>query len=374
MKIIQLAHTPQEVVIETTCAVLTAGGLVIFPTETTYGAGVDATNQTAVDKLLTYKSRREGKPLSIAVTSQEMAEKYVVLNDQARALYEQFLPGPVTVVSQDKGVVAQGVVSEFGTVGVRIPDYPLLLKLLTVYGKPMTATSANGSGQKRPYAIQDIFANLSEKQKNLIDLVLDAGTLPENPPSTVIDTTLSTPVTLRQGDIELQTAVGKSGTEYELRSQSETETKSIAGRLVLKHWDTVVKRGLVIGLDGPLGAGKTVFAKGVAEFLQITDLLTSPTYTYSEEYEYTRHQTTGKLYHLDMWKVDSQAIFEKLELAASLKPGTVMVIEWWSQIAAYFQPILTDQSVPVVTVLLNEQATPLADTTAPRLLQIRETT
>ena len=354
MQTLDLKNTPAEVVIAKTCEVLAAGGLVIFPTETTYGAGVDATNPAAVEKLLSYKSRREGKPLSIAVTSLAMAEKYVHINDQARTLYAQFLPGPVTVVSKDAGVVAPGVASEFGTVGVRIPDYPMLLSLLKTYGKPMTATSANGSGQKRPYAIQDIFDNISDKQKSLIDLVLDAGTLPTNPPSTVIDTTLSAPVTLREGAVELESAAGQTGSRYELTSASEAETKEIAGRLVLKHWDAVGKTGLVIGLDGPLGAGKTVFAKGVAEFLQITTHLTSPTYTYIEEYTFTRHQTTGKLYHLDMWKVDSAEMFEKLELASLLKPGTVLVIEWWSQVAPYFSAQLEAAAVPLVTASVTE--------------------
>lgn len=364
METIRLADTPTKTIIEKTSAVLAAGGLVIFPTETTYGAGVDATNPAAVEKLLQYKSRREGKPLSIAVTSLEMASKYVEVNEQARTLYAQFLPGPVTVVSKDAGVVAPGVASEFGTVGVRIPDYSLLLELLESYGKPITATSANGSGQKRPYAIQDIFDNISEKQKSLIDLVLDAGTLPTNPPSTVIDTTLSTPVTLREGSLDLSgnsKAKKSAGKTYTLDSENEAATKSIAGRLVLKNWDGIKKSGLVIGLDGPLGAGKTVFAKGVAEFLQISDPLTSPTYTYIEEYAFTRHQTTGKLFHLDMWKVDSKEVFEKLELAEIIGEHTVMVIEWWSQIAPYFESILKEKNIPLIAVNVAE----VAETTEP---------
>lgn len=380
MKTLKLIDTPIKIILEETSAVLRSGGLVIFPTETTYGAGVDATNQAAVDKLLAYKSRREGKPLSIAVTSVEMAEKYVTVNDQARVLYAQFLPGPVTVVSKNKGLVAQGVASEFGTVGVRIPDYPMLLELLNLYGKPITATSANGSGQKRPYSIQDIFENISEKQKGLIDLVLDAGTLPTNPPSTVIDTTLSAPVTLRSGAVTLQPADGKAieptnvsnqdgenskNSGYQLVSSSETETKSIAGRMILKYWDSVKTTGLVVGLDGPLGAGKTVFSKGVAEFLQIAEPLTSPTYTYIEEYNFTRHQTSGMLYHLDMWKVDSREVYEKLELPALLQPGSVLVIEWWSQVAEYFLPVLRERKIPVVTVFVE-------DSTSKRLLKIEE--
>lgn len=371
MQILNLTDTPMQTVIAQTISVLERGGLVIFPTETTYGAGVDATNPQAVEKLLTYKSRREGKPLSIAVTSAEMAEKYVELNEQARTLYKQFLPGPVTVVSKSKDTVAPGVASEFGTVGVRIPDYALLLELLTAYEKPITATSANGSGQKRPYSIQDIFDNISDKQKNLIDLVLDAGTLPTNPPSTVIDTTLSTPVTLRAGEIKVDSA---SDTTHYLTSETEAETKSIAGRLLLKHWDSVSRTGIVIGLDGPLGAGKTVFTKGIAEFLQITETLTSPTYTYIEEYAFQRHSTKGTLYHLDMWKVDSGEVFEKLEIFENLKPNTVTVIEWWSQVAQYCSPHLAQNKIPLIHIQIMEKE--LSPDTEPgsRILTIQETT
>jgi L-threonylcarbamoyladenylate synthase len=88
--------------------ILAQGGLVLFPTETTYGAGVDATNQLAVNKLLAYKSRREGKPLSVLVANPEMAGKFVEINDQAQQLYDQFLPGPVTVISKSLGSGGRG--------------------------------------------------------------------------------------------------------------------------------------------------------------------------------------------------------------------------------------------------------------------------
>ena len=64
---------------------------------------------------------------------------------------------------------------------------------------------------------------------------------------------------------------------------------------------------MVIGLDGVLGAGKTIFTKGVAEFLQIEETITSPTYSYIEEYDYVRHEITGKLYHIDLWKIETAA-------------------------------------------------------------------
>jgi len=343
LQIINIATTSKELILQTACQVLAAGGLLIFPTETTYGAGVDATNPVAVEKLLAYKSRREGKPLSIAVTDQYMAQLYVEVNEQAQQLYKQFLPGPVTVVSHGKHTVAPGVESEFGTLGVRIPAHALILDLIKKYGKPITATSGNGSGQKRPYAIEDIFSTISDKQKSLIDLVLDAGTLPPNPPSTVIDTTLSTPLVMRQGDLNITNTDSQA---TQLETYSEAETKALAGKLVLKHWNVVKESGFIFGLNGPLGAGKTVFAKGVADFLQITETLTSPTYSYIEEYEYLRHGVSGKLYHLDMWKVSSAEEFERLEIKQLLQPHSVLIIEWWSQI----KPLWKYQDLPVIEV------------------------
>lgn len=353
MKTVRYTGENNQAVINTALAALRAGGLVIFPTETTYGAGVDATNQAAVDKLLGYKSRREGKPLSIAVPDMQMAEQFVELTDSARKLYQRFLPGPVTVVSHSLGKVAQGVESEFGTLGVRIPDYPLITQLVAALDRPMTATSANASDAKRPYTIQDIFEGLSEKQKTLIDLVIDAGQLPPNPPSTVIDTTLSTPVVFRQGEVKM----AADSPQTELISTSEAETKAIAGKLLLKHWNEIRAQGLVIALDGSLGVGKTIFVKGLAEFLGISETITSPTYTYIEEYDFTRHQTSGQLYHLDLWKVDSAGQLERLEISKLFKPNTVIAIEWFNQVEEWLLPHITTAKIPLIGVDLEQAGT-----------------
>ena len=125
-----ILKTAQSNIISQAVKILKAGGLVIFPTETCYGAGVDTTNQKAVNKLLAYKTRREGKPLSIAVTDEKMASKYVKLNPTAKNLYQKFLPGPLTVVSAGKHKVAKGIESEMGTLGVRISSYPLVNKII----------------------------------------------------------------------------------------------------------------------------------------------------------------------------------------------------------------------------------------------------
>ncbi|MGD9129626.1 MAG: L-threonylcarbamoyladenylate synthase [Candidatus Woesebacteria bacterium] len=332
MIILNTKDTSQAEIIEQAVAVLKKGGLVIYPTETVYGAGVDVSNQAAVNKLLQYKSRREGKPLSVAVTDQKMAEKYVEINKQAKKLYKQFLPGPMTIISKGKDTVAAGVESEFGTLGIRIPDYDLILKIVAKLGRGITATSANASGKKRPYTVADILNNLSAKQKNLIDLIIDAGKLAPNPPSTVIDTTLSTPTILRKGKTKL---VGSDEKSTQLKSESEKMTKEIAGRIMLKYWDRIKKTALILGLDGQLGAGKTIFTKGVAEFLKIKETISSPTYTYLNEYDFKRYQTKGKLYHFDMWKVDSEKELTLFEIDKLVRPNNVLVIEWWDQIAGF---------------------------------------
>lgn len=359
---LDLSNTPVSEIIATTCNVLQKGGLVIFPTETTYGAGVDATNPAAVEKLLAYKSRREGKPLSIAVTNKTMASEYVFLNQQADALIDQFLPGPVTIVCKDKGVVSPGVASEFGTLGLRIPDYQLILDILETYQKPITATSANGSGQRRPYSVKDLLDNLSGVQKEKIDLILDAGELPHNQPSTIIDTTLETPITLREGS----TALAPNTASQTLITTTEEETKSIAGKLLLKHWTTIRDSGLIIALDGPLGVGKTVFTKGVAQFLGISETITSPTYSYIEEYDFTRHQTKGRLYHADLWKVESPEETQRLGFEDLLKPKTVTVIEWFSITAEHIQKLAQKRTIPIMHITLSEDGTK-------RILQITDT-
>lgn len=182
--------------------VLSNGGLVIFPTETSYGIGADATNEEAVKKLIIYKNRPEGKAISIAVSDIEMAEKYVELNNTAKNIYKSFLPGPVTVISKSKGKVSSLIEAENKTLGVRIPNYSLILKLINEFGKPITATSANLSGGKTPYKIEDILLNIGQNKKDLIDLIIDAGDLPKNPPSVVIDTTGEELVEIRKGRID----------------------------------------------------------------------------------------------------------------------------------------------------------------------------
>ena len=294
--------------------------MVIAPTETLYGAMVDATNPRAVEKLTRYKNRPFGKPLSIAVSSKQMAEKYVELNDTAINLYRTFLPGPLTVVSKGKQKVAKGVESESGTLGIRIPDYPLILEIVIKLGKPVTATSANASYKKRPYKISDILENLSEKQKGLIDLIVDAGELPRNEPSTVIDTTLDDPVVLRQGGIKLKDT-------NEIVTKSEETTQNFAKELWQKYEIHKGQRAIIFALEGSMGAGKTQFVKGLGRAMGIKEEVVSPTYNLEEEYE------GGKLHHIDAWRMASGSELIELGFVKKINNKSIIAIEWAEKVS-----------------------------------------
>jgi len=354
MKILKLSQSSQGKIIEITKQVLRVGGLIIYPTETVYGLGVDATNRQAVNKLLQFKSRREGKPLSIAVSNRVMAQSYVELNQQAMNLYQQFLPGPITVISKGKHQVAKGVESEFDTLGIRIPAYPLLLNLINQFGKPITATSANASGKPRPYSIETILKYTSPQQQKLIDLVLDAGTLVKNPPSTVIDTTLSTPITMRRGSIQLDQDSDVQSKQKVFKTTSSQETRGLAGRLLLKYWQDLTTTGLVVGLSGPLGAGKTTFTQGLAKYLDIHETITSPTYTYMQEYGWQKQTGKGKLHHLDLWRVNDAGVIEKLKINKLIKPYNLVVIEWWEQGEDYLKSLAKETQTKLIAVVITQ--------------------
>ncbi len=294
--------------------VLKRGGLVIYPTETTYGIGADATNPKAVKKLNKYKKRPFGKPYSIAVADQKMAQGYVELNESVGNLYKQFLPGPVTVISNGKHKVAPGVESETGTLGIRIPDYKLVIDIVKGLGKPITATSANASYQKRPYKLDDIFENISPAQKELVDLAIDAGELPHNEPSTVIDTTMEGLAVLRQGEIKLEN-------KNEVLSRSEDNTQNIAKELFQKYEKYLGKRPLIFALEGPMGVGKTQFTKGLGRAMGIKEEIVSPTFSLILEYP--------RLSHFDAWRLQNSSELETLGFVKMLEDrNMVIAIEW----------------------------------------------
>lgn len=189
-----------EVVVE-----LLAGKTLIFPTETSYGLGCDATSQKAVDFIFKIKARDENKSLLIVVPSIEMAKYYLVWNDVIEELAIAYWPGPLTIVGNyklDSGL-AQGVVSKNNTVAVRVTTHPIVKFLSESLGKPIVATSGNISGAGDIYNAKDAEAMFAGKP-NQPDIILDFGQLPINLPTTILDASEGKVKILRQGELRIE--------------------------------------------------------------------------------------------------------------------------------------------------------------------------
>lgn len=306
--------------------VLNRGGILIFPTETCYGAGVDAGNSEAVTRILRYKERPAGKAISVAVYSEEIAKKYVSINETAHNIYKNFLPGPVTVVSQSKHVLDTRLESEKGSLGIRIPNYKILLDILKEFNGALTSTSANSAGKKTPYTIEDVINNITESQRGMIDLIIDAGELPHNPPSSVIDTTSEELVFHRTGRINFNNL--NNVKLYE--SSSEEETIRIGEDIYDTYKNLFSQKCFLALMHGELGAGKTHLAKGIAKRFGVKQIVKSPSYTYLSEYR----TTGGILYHLDAWRIESLFDLEALQFFEWIKPSNAILVEWPSVITA----------------------------------------
>jgi len=185
-----------EEIVQKIAEIIKKGGLVIFPTDTVYGILVDARNKKAVEKIFKIKERPKTKPLAIFVKDMEMAEKYVFINEKQRKFLEKNWPGKITVILKSKNELAEGVETKNETIGIRIPDYELINLLFKKIDFPMAQTSANISGKEATTKIKEILGQF-EGEKSKPDLIVDAGDLPENKPSKIIDLTAENPITLR---------------------------------------------------------------------------------------------------------------------------------------------------------------------------------
>ncbi|MFJ8263095.1 L-threonylcarbamoyladenylate synthase [Rummeliibacillus sp. NPDC094406] len=178
---------------------LTSGELVAFPTETVYGLGAVATNETAVKKIYSAKGRPSDNPLIVHIGTFDELENYVDnISYKARKCMDAFWPGPLTMIFKAKpNVLAASVTAGLDTVGIRMPNHPVALKLLQKLGKPVAAPSANRSGKPSPTEGVHVEQDLAGK----IPMILDGGATGIGVESTVIDLTLETPVILRPGAI-----------------------------------------------------------------------------------------------------------------------------------------------------------------------------
>ncbi|GLQ06533.1 L-threonylcarbamoyladenylate synthase [Sneathiella chinensis] len=176
-----------------------AGELVAFPTETVYGLGADATNDTAVAKIFEAKGRPSFNPLIIHVPDLETAKNHVLFSELAESLARKFWPGALTLVLPRRKdcTVSRLASAGLDTLAVRVPAHPLALDLLRTCQRPLAAPSANPSGQISPTTARHVADGLGDK----VSVILDGGPCRIGVESTVIGFGEDGVVLLRPGGV-----------------------------------------------------------------------------------------------------------------------------------------------------------------------------
>jgi L-threonylcarbamoyladenylate synthase len=181
-------------------AVLRAGGLVAFPTESFYGLGAAALDDAALGRVFEVKGRPDGKPLLVLVDSLAMVEGLVsAIPDGVRELMARHWPGPLTLVLRAAPHVPERLTAGTRTIGVRMPGHPLALGLVRAAGLPVTAPSANPSGAEPPTTADAVRRYFGDA----VDVILDGGATRGGAASTVADCTAWPPRVLRAGPVAL---------------------------------------------------------------------------------------------------------------------------------------------------------------------------
>jgi L-threonylcarbamoyladenylate synthase len=201
MQIIKQENLNVDEVVE----ILKQGKIIVYPTETVYGLGCDATNQEAVDKVFKIKQRQQNKPLLMVVNDVNMITEYVDWNEKLEELGQKYWPGALTVVTQAKSDcnLVRGVLAEDGTVAFRITEHHLASEITEKLDKPLVSTSANITAQESSYDVESV-VRMFENQEFQPDIIIDVGELPHRSPSTIVRVTGDRVEVLRQGELIIE--------------------------------------------------------------------------------------------------------------------------------------------------------------------------
>lgn len=194
---IDLHHVEREEVCKI-AEVLRKGGIIAYPTETFYGLGVNGYRKEAIQRIYRLKKRESTKPLPLVVSDMEMIEEVAIdIPPVLGVLAKIFWPGPLTVILKASSELPQGLISLKGSVGVRLPALSWIRDLIEEAGFPITATSANLSGEREISDPDEVIKTFQGK----VDLIADGGKTTGIWPSTVIDLTSTKPHIVREGAV-----------------------------------------------------------------------------------------------------------------------------------------------------------------------------
>jgi L-threonylcarbamoyladenylate synthase len=204
----EIISNPTQVEIKKAAKALKDGHLVAFPTETVYGLGADATNEKAVSRIYSVKGRPTEHPLIVHISSINQLDKWAVdIPEYAIKLANKFWPGPMTLILKKSELAKDFVTGGQESIGLRIPDQQVTLKLLEEFeelgGFGLAAPSANRFGSISPTTASAVEIELSGFLSGK-DIILDGGQCTIGVESSIIDCTKATPVILRPGAVNIE--------------------------------------------------------------------------------------------------------------------------------------------------------------------------
>ena len=179
-KIFKLTKNNSSKIAEECAKIMKIGGVVIYPTETSYGMGCNVSDENAIKRIYRIKKRRFSKPMAVIVSDLEMAKKYVKLNKKALALMKKFMPGPLTIILHKKKTIPD-TLSRDG-IAFRISRNSFARTMSEKLGKAIVSTSAN-IDEPEIYSSKKAILRFENK----VDAIVDAGKLERNKTSTIYD-------------------------------------------------------------------------------------------------------------------------------------------------------------------------------------------
>ena len=216
--------------------VIKSGGLVVFPTETVYGLGADATDPVAAKSIFAAKGRPSDNPLIVHIATPNDAEKYTYTNDVYYKLADAFMPGPLTVVLTSKSTIPEATRGGLDTVAVRCPENRIARDIIAVSGVPIAAPSANLSGTPSPTTAKHVIDDMMGR----VDMIIDGGSSEFGLESTIVKVDDDNTVTLlRPGKItveQLERVVGSVNIADAVTDKLGDGEKALSPGMKYRHY------------------------------------------------------------------------------------------------------------------------------------------
>lgn len=227
--------------------ILREGGLVAFPTETVYGLGANALQETASGKIYEAKGRPSDNPLIVHIArASDLKEIAAAIPEDAKKLADAFWPGPLTMIFRKTDKVPYGTTGGLDTVAVRMPDHPTALAVIREGGGFIAAPSANTSGRPSPTRASHVAEDLSGR----IDMIVDGGEVGIGLESTIVDMSTDRPMILRPGYITqemLEPLIGEVDLDPALSSGKELKEAPKAPGMKYRHYAPKANLAVVEG-------------------------------------------------------------------------------------------------------------------------------